>query len=316
VRDLPIALKAQTAGLPPMTPSVIRVMSCAEAEISRAIGRDNVTFWGSFPCFTNNLPYLLNPEQAHLGAGAGGILKEPADLDKMVFRDVDEVVAQAREFLKHKGDFAACAVVMLGIDPTWHSMGFETFARHLIKKSELITEVMSRITDWYAKVAEALCALGFDFIWGADDIAYRSGPMFSPRHYRDVLLPHTRKVAEKISLPWIYHSDGNLLPLIEDLLSQGMNAIHPLEPGSMDIAMLKETYGTRVALVGNINPDTLTRGTPEEIDRQVRETIGILGPNYGYLMSSSNTIAPGCKPENVRAMKEAKLKYGAYPMHV
>ncbi len=319
IKDVRAAYKAQdniqTGGFPPLTSSVINVMSAAEPEISRILRRDNITFWGSFPCFTNNMPYLLNPAQAHLGASAEGLLKTWDDLDKMVFRDIEEVIKQAKQFLKYKEDFAACAVVMLGIDPAWHSVGFETFGISLLEDPEFIGEVMRRITDWYARVAEELCNLGFDFIWGADDIAYDTAPMFSPKTYREILLPHTRKVAEKISLPWVYHSDGNLLPLLEDLLSQGMNAIHPLEPGSMDLRELKDRYGDRIAFVGNINVDTLTRGSRNEVTELVKECIKILGTDYGYLMSSSNSIIPGCNPENVKAMVDALDMCGNYPLN-
>jgi hypothetical protein len=62
-----------------------------------------------------------------------------------------------------------------------------------------------------------------------------------------VLLPHTRRVAEQITLPWIYHSDGNLLPIRDDLTSQGMKAIHPLEAGPMDLVQLKADDGGRIS---------------------------------------------------------------------
>lgn len=288
-----------------------------EPEISRFFHRDNITYWAAMAPFEIGVGgmYLLNPATVpKLGVSADGILKSRKDLDKMVFREPDEVLADAEEFLALKGDFAACAVVWLGIDPTWHSMGFSTFCTKLIEDPGLVEEVLSRISNWSARVVVELCKMDFDFIWGADDIAYRSAPFFSPRMYREILLPHTRKVAEKITLPWIYHSDGNLSPIMDDLLTQGMNAIHPLEPGSMDLAKLKKCYGDRVTLVGNIDIDLLTRGTPQQVKEQVKNRIKLLGPGYGYILCSSNTIAPGCLPENVRAMVEALLEYGQYPL--
>lgn len=160
-------------------------------------------------------------------------LKSFDDLDKMIFRtDIDRIIQDAQEFLKNKGDLAACALIFLDIDPTWHSMGFETFSIACLEQPELVSEILGRISDWYAMITTELCKLDFDFIWAADDIAFNTAPFFSPRVYRNLLLPHTRKVTTKISKPWIYHSDGNLLPIWKDLTSQGMNAIHPLEAGS------------------------------------------------------------------------------------
>ena len=154
--------------------------------------------------------------------------------------------------------------------------------------------------------------MDFDFIWAADDIAYNSAPFFSPRSYRKLLLPHTMKVAEKITKPWIYHSDGNLLPIWDDLISQGMNAIHPLEAGSMDLNYLKENYSDKLSFVGGVDLRVLEAGTPEETIEETKKIISIMGPNYGYLLGASNSVTPDVIPENERAMLETLRKYGVY----
>lgn len=287
-----------------------RMMSAMEPLISKMLHRDNITFWGGAMCFEGGTNYLLNPEQRHLGASADGILKSFDDLDKMVFRtDIDRILTQAEEFLKNKGDLAACALIFLGIDPCWHSMGFETFCTACLKEPELVHEIMSQISGWYANITEELCKLDFDFIWAADDIAYNSAPFFSPKVYRNLLLPHTRKVAEKITKPWIYHSDGNLLPIWKDLTSLGMNAIHPLEAGSMDLKQLKADYGDTITFVGGLDLRILEAGTPEETRKFGEYLIDTLGPT-GYIYCSSNSITPNVKPENYRAMIDTLMESG------
>jgi hypothetical protein len=281
-----------------------------ELLISQELQRDNLTFWGGAGCFEGVGTYLLNPDQAHLGASADGVLKSFDDLDKMVFRqDIDQILSQAEEFIRHKGDLAACALVFLGIDPTWHSMGFETFCTACLEQPELVHEILGRVTDWYADITAQLCELDFDFIWAADDIAYNSAPFFSPRVYREVLLPHTRKVAAQITKPWIYHSDGNLLPLWKDLTSQGMNAIHPLEAGSMDLKQLKADYGDAITFVGGMDLRILEAGTVAETKEFARYLIETMGPT-GYIFCSSNSITPNVIPENYRAMLETLLEIG------
>ena len=193
-------------------------------------------------------------------------------------------------------------------------MGFETFCISCIDDPGLVGEFLGRISGWYAQVVEEFCRLDFDFIWAADDIAFKTQPLVSPRIYRKLLLPHTRKVAEKITKPWIYHSDGNLLPIWDDLTSQGMNAIHPLEAGSMDVAMLKEKYGKRISFVGGVDLRVLEAGTPEETRAETKRLIDILGPGYGYLLSASNSVTPYVKPENLVAMLETLQEHGRYPL--
>ena len=287
-----------------------QMMGAMEPILSNALQRDNITYWGGAACFEGGKNYLLNPDQAHLGASADGVLKSFDDLDKMVFRtDIDQILEGAEIFIRQKGDLAACALIFLGIDPCWHSMGFETFCTACLQEPDLVHEIMSRISGWYTQIAEELCKLDFDFIWAADDIAFNSAPFFSPRVYRNVLLPHTRKVAEKITKPWIYHSDGNLLPIWKDLTSQGMNAIHPLEAGSMDLEKLKADYGDTITFVGGLDLRILEAGTPDETRKFGKYLIDTLGPT-GYIYCSSNSITPNVKPENYRAMINTLLEEG------
>jgi Uroporphyrinogen decarboxylase (URO-D) len=315
IPDLPTVLAASRkagslSGDPEQMALMFRMMAAAEPLISKELHRDNITYWGAAGCFAGGQVYLLNPEQAHLGSSADGILKSFDDLDRMVFRtDIDRIVSGAEEFLRNKGDLAACALIFMGLDPTWHSMGFETFCIACLQEPELVKEILGRVTDWYANITVEMCKLDFDFIWAADDIAYNTAPFFSPKVYREILLPHTRKVAAKITKPWIYHSDGNLLPIWDDLTSQGMNAIHPLEAGSMDLERLKADYGDRITFVGGLDLRILEAGTPEETRRFGAYLIETLGPT-GYIYCSSNSITPNVKPENYRAMIETLLEKG------
>ena len=129
-----------------------------------------------------------------------------------------------------------------------------------------------------------------------------------------MLLPHTHKVAAKITKPWIYHSDGNLLPIWDDLTSQGMNAIHPLEAGSMDIGMLKARYGEQLAFCGGVDLRILEAGTPEQTVVETRRLIDTMGPGGGYLLCTSNSVTPYVRPENLSAMLATLREYGRYPL--
>jgi uroporphyrinogen decarboxylase len=283
------------------------LLSAVDAEISTVVRRDNISYWPALP------PMFVNETSSGGGSHREGMIKTRADLDRVRMPVLDDrFFAPAEAFLEHKGEFAACAMMYLGIDPTWNSMGFENFSICLKDDPWLVQEVLSRYAEWSRDAALRLCSMGFDFIWAADDIAFKSGPMFSPKVYREMLLPHTMRVAEAISLPWVYHSDGDLTLILDDLLSQGMNAIHPLEPGSMDPVALKHRYGDRIAFVGNISIDTLTLGTPDDVREEVRQRMAEMAPGGGYLVSSSNSVTEYCRPENVQAMIDAVEEFGSY----
>lgn len=116
-----------------------------------------------------------------------------------------------------------------------------------------------------------------------------------------------------IRKPWVFHSDGNILPILDDLFTLGMDAVHPIQPGAMDIEEVKRIYGGKLCLVGNIDLGyTLTRGTPKEVEKEVSDRIRVVGDGGGYILSSAMTLTDYCKVENVLAMAAAAREHGAY----
>ena len=117
-------------------------------------------------------------------------------------------------------------------------------------------------------------------------------------------------------LPAIYHSDGNIFPLIEDIIGLGVKGVGNIEPSAIDIEQLKRDFGERITIIGNIDLNyTLTKGIPEETEEEVRRRIKILGRGGRYILASANSLPHYVNPANVRAMGEALLKFGMYPIH-
>lgn len=216
---------------------------------------------------------------------------------------------------RYKGDYAVFARIRLGAASTIESMGLDEFSYAQMDDPGLIQKIMERFARWSADVVGHLNEMDFDFFWANDDLAGNQGPFMSPKVFRELLLPGMKKVADQITKPWIFHSDGNLFPIMEDLLSLGMAAIHPIQQRAMDIGRMKREYGHRVALVGNIDLDyTLPLGSEDEVEAEVRDRILTAGPGGGYIVSSANSLTDFCKPENVLAMSRAIKKYGKYPL--
>ncbi|MGA2955381.1 MAG: uroporphyrinogen decarboxylase family protein [Thermodesulfobacteriota bacterium] len=246
-----------------------------------------------------------------------GLIKTEADLEKIVLPDPEseEFYQPARDFVsRYRGSNKALGITTrMGISNTYLSMGIEHFSLMLYENPGLVLKLLDMFIDWACKAVPKINDLGFDFMIVPEDLAWKQGPMFSPKMIREIFLPRMKKVTERIKIPWIYHSDGNLLPILDDLLPLGMNGIANIEPNAMDINELKKKYGRRVCLVGNIDLHyTLTQGTPEEVEAEVKKRIQEVGPGGGYILASSNSLAGYCKPENVLAMNRALLKYGGY----
>ncbi len=297
-----------------VAPNIARALArsernLSEREISDLLGRDVVVAVLFPPYFadqgigSDGQPYVTN-----------GWIKTRSDLDKMVFPDPDDPLfyADAQRVVADKGDYAAVAAIKHGVAPMLVSMGLDGFGYALADDPDLVREVLKRYVDWQVKVNEHLCRMGFDLLWSFDDIAYKSGPFCAPHVFQEYLMPALRRSAEAITLPWIYHSDGNIMPVLDQLLTLGMRGIHPIEPGPMSLAEVKARYGRRVCIVGNVSVDTLSSGTPAEVRELVRQCIATGAPGGGYMITSANSIPPYAKAENVRAMADAIREFGAY----
>jgi uroporphyrinogen decarboxylase len=274
----------------------------------------------------DNICYVLRaPVYAHKHAGkdgrlfyGAGMIQSEADLGLLQLPDPtdDALYAEAAEFARQKGEYAACLVTRIGIFPTMLGMGLERFCIALYENRALVETILDRYCDWTAAMVERVCQLGFDLLISTDDMAFKSAPYFSPAVFRELVLPRYQRVGAGITIPWVIHSDGNLLPFLDDLLSLGIVGLHPLEKGAMDIRAVKRDYGDRLCLLGNVDLNILGIGTPEEVDREVRELIRDVGPGGGYIVTSGNSLAGYLKPENVLALSEAVQSYGRYPLRV
>jgi uroporphyrinogen decarboxylase len=168
--------------------------------------------------------------------------------------------------------------------------------------------------DWVEVVAERICTLGFDVIVTTDDIAFGQALFFSPQVFRELVYPRFERLARKITIPWLFHSDGNVTELLDDFVALGIRAIQPVEPAAMDIREVKRRYGDRLCLCGNVDMDLLARGTPAQVDETVRGLIRDVAPGGGYIVTSGNSLAHYVRPENAIAMSEAVHRYGIYPI--
>lgn len=228
--------------------------------------------------------------------------------------DDESLYRPAEHYLsRYKGDSAAIATVRTGVSNAYLSMGIDHFCRSLIREPNLVKEVLERFSDWTVRVAKNVQEMAFDLFFIPDDIGFGNAPMISRRHFQEFCVPVMKKVVEAMKLPAIYHSDGNIMPVMDDIIGLGVTGVANFEPGPMDIEEVKRQYGGRTTLMGNIDLQyTLTLGTPGETADEVRRRIEALAPGGRYILASANTLPHYVKPDNVRAMGEALLRYGSY----
>jgi len=172
-------------------------------------------------------------------------------------------------------------------------------------------------TDHHMEEALAALDAGADAVVFEDDIAFNANTLMSPAQFDEFIGPYQKELVDAVHQKGgkaLKHTDGNVWPVLDRLIDIGFDGIHPLQPqAGMDLRKVKEHCGEKICLLGNIDcSELLPNGTEEEVEQAVRKAIEDAAPGGGYIMTSSNTIHPGCKPENYLAMVRAARQHGKY----
>jgi uroporphyrinogen decarboxylase len=206
----------------------------------------------------------------------------------------------------------------LGLDTAYNLAGLELFSYLIYEEPALITEWIEAFTHHeierihhdanpdLSPVTLVCC-----------DLAYKGGLLFSPDFLNINLFPQLKRVCDawhKNNTKAIFHSDGNLFEIIDNLVETGIDGLNPLEPiEGYDVPVeLRKRY-PHLALVGGVDAHgLLVNGTPEQVTDEVKRLIDKIAPGGGYFIGSSIEMHPGCRTENLIAMVETTKSYGKY----
>jgi len=233
------------------------------------------------------------------------------------------------EEARHLHEDTPYAVVALsGVSPheiIYIMRGLDTWLVDLIADPEFAHALMRKVTDiMLAGVTRHLEEVGpyIDVLITGDDLGTDSSLMVSPQVYRRMIKPYHAElmaaIKQKTKAKIFFHSDGNIYPLIGDLIEIGVDLLNPVQvsAGDMgDTARLKREFGKKISFCGAIDTQTvLPHGTPEEVRAEVRGRIKDLAPGGGYIVASVHCIQPDVPPENVLAMCDEVQVSGKYPL--
>jgi uroporphyrinogen decarboxylase len=237
---------------------------------------------------------------------------DPGMLDYRPFEQIGSLLSPQVKVIGVVGKVFTCV--------SW-LMGLEGLSFALVDDPDLVAALFERVGQFQYRVVEHL----LDFpcvgaVWHADDIAFKTQLLVNPRVLREHVFPwYTRmnRLTHGQGRLAVYHSDGALQEVVEDIIGCGFDGLNPLEPPAMDINAVKQQFGKRISIIGNIDLGyTLTRGTPDEVRAEVRQRIHDLAPGGGYAVGSSNSVPEYVPLANFNAMREATFAYGRYPIAI
>jgi uroporphyrinogen decarboxylase len=148
------------------------------------------------------------------------------------------------------------------------------------------------------------------------DYCFNTGPFLSPGQFGEFVTPYlTRLIAgyRDMGFSTIKHTDGNIMPILDQLVEAHPHALHSLDPqAGVDIARVKKLYGDRVALIGNVNCGLMDTGSDEEVVESARYCLRHGMPGGGYIFSTSNCIYTGMKLARYELILDVWRREGNY----
>jgi len=218
----------------------------------------------------------------------------------------------AAEAIKKHGDTRyIMGVNPIGIFERLHALrGMEETLMDFYTNEREIQILLERLTDYHIELFRYWSEIGADGIFTGDDFGSQRSMMISADMWRKIFRPHYKKIFDdihKCGMDVIYHSCGNIMDIIPDLIDLGADVLDPIQPAAMDAREIARNFGGKIAFYGGINDQELANWTPQQVKDEVRRMIDTVGKPFGnaYMVAPANVLTPEVPLENLHAICQA-----------
>jgi uroporphyrinogen decarboxylase len=232
-----------------------------------------------------------------------------------------ELYTEAEDVLQRfKDEYWIVGVTVTTIFETaWALRGYERLLMDFALDPETADAILEIPYRYHLYAARRLAEMGVDMIWVGDDVGAQRSMLISPTHWRRYLKPRLASLIAEVkaanpALKVAYHSDGVITPIIPELIEIGVDVLNPIQPASMDPAMVKEQFGDRLCFWGSIDEQhTLPFGSPADVCAEVLARLGSLGKGGGLILGPTHHVQLDTPMENFWAMVET-ITQTPYPV--
>jgi uroporphyrinogen decarboxylase len=232
-------------------------------------------------------------------------------------------VKAAAQKLADENQYAIVATpwLLFPLERAFEMQRMDKFLTNMIKRPDFALALLRKnLSLCKTLMGHFLRELGdnVDIIKIGDDLGMNNSLLMSPKMYRQILKPiHAEYIAfikERTKAKLMFHTDGDVLPLIPDFIEMGVDILNPIQTsaGKMaDLAALKSQFGKDIIFCGGIDTlNILPFGTPQQVREEVKRVISILGAGGGYMLGAVHTVMADVPAENVLAMVDAAVEFG------
>ena len=186
-------------------------------------------------------------------------------------------------------------------------LSYEGLCFALYDQPDLVRAVSDRLGELMLRFYEHLVELDrVVAIFPGDDMGFRTATLVPPAALRQYTLPWHRRfaaLAHAHGLPYLLHSCGNLVEIMDDLIDDvGIDGKHSFEDAIAPVWEMQARYGQRIAMLGGVDVDILTRQPPDAVRAHVRQLIDRCHPQGRFCIGSGNSIPSYVPIENYLTM--------------
>ncbi len=192
----------------------------------------------------------------------------------------------------------------------WSLRGFDALMMDLVEQPAWVEELLDRIAEIQIALARQFVALGVDGGYFGDDYGAQRSLLFSPRIWRRVIKPRLAQmfaVFREAGLPVILHSDGDIWPILPDLVEIGLTCLNPVQPEVLEHQKLGREFGRHLSFYGGISTqEVLPHATATGVRAATLACIRDLAPEgTGLILGPSHRMQSDIPMENAAAMLDA-----------
>ena len=253
------------------------------------------------------------------GVGATPVdcpLKDWGQLDQYIARMPDprapgRLDAAVPSFLAHGASRYCGGFIHLSLFERLHCLrGMENIFLDFSTNEREVRRLRDAIVAFDLELIRGWAKIGAQSLFLADDWGTQTSLMISLEMWRDFFTDSYRTIFQEVhrnGMDVMFHSCGNIMGIIPDLIDLGADLIDPMQPGAMDPGEVARRFGGQVAFCGGIDDQRLASQTPAEIKEEVGRLIATLGTPFGnsLIVAPGNIMTPEIPLKNLRALFEA-----------
>jgi len=195
-------------------------------------------------------------------------------------------------------------------ESSWYLCGLDEMLIAMYSQPEVAELLLERMTVFKEAIAQRWAAADVDIIVYGDDVGSQNNLMMSGEMWRSFLKPRLARVikAAKSVNPDVvilYHSDGNIMEIIPDLIEVGVEILNPIQPECMNPVEVAVKYGSQLCFWGTVGTQTtFPNGSQDDVRHICRHMIDTVGKNGGLILAPTHILEPDVPFENVEAFAE------------